>query len=162
MSQVYLRFDSVPPFLWHYLQKRTRFFSRTHFSSARNDKLCEDHDREFTDCNGVMDWPGRQITVIVIFDLVKLRKCMPSLDVCRASNCAYPLMFQVCVLLRVLHFLWAPRPWIFFFLVFSCVTCSVVCPRQAYLPCWNSLCWSQRKMCSICYKHRKLLSQLHF
>lgn len=86
-----------------------------HFSSARNDELCEDHDTEFVYYSGVMNWPGRQITMIVMFDLVALKKFTP---LCGVS--AYPNMHQVYLLLCILHFLWGPQQWIFFFLVFSC------------------------------------------
>lgn len=73
----YLRFDSVSPFLCYYLQKRTASFSRTHFSSATRYKLHEDHDTELIDYDGVRDWPGRQITVTVVFDLARQRKRTP-------------------------------------------------------------------------------------
>lgn len=80
-------------------EKKEQSFSRTLFSSARNDELCEDHDTEFLDCTGVMDWSRRQITMSVKFNFVKLRKCMPSLAVCCVCNCAYPVVLQVHVLL---------------------------------------------------------------
>lgn len=74
-----------------------------HFSSAKNYELYEDYDTEFVYYSGVMNWPGRQITMIVMFDLAALKKWTP---LCHVS--AFPNMHGLCLLLCMLHFLYGP------------------------------------------------------
>lgn len=106
-----------------------------HFSSARNYELCEDHDTEFVHYSGVMNWPGRQITMIVMFDLAALKKCAHYVVSVLSRTCTGCVYFCG-------YFIYFGVHSNGYFSSLSSVVrviSSIACFRLADISCWNNL-----------------------